>query len=89
MIRFLVAAYILALTTGIAFGADWLESKRAPLDTRADTDPNSDFWRGVQPVFAERDTSGNLVPGHRPKSGRDGLTGTSSFFSFAPTSSSI
>jgi hypothetical protein len=46
-------------------GSDQMESHRALHDTSGDTDPGSDFWRGVQPVFAERDTAGKLVPGHR------------------------
>jgi hypothetical protein len=50
---------------GMAIGSDQFESKRAQYDTQPDTDPNSGFWRGVPPVYAERDTSGNVVPGHR------------------------
>jgi len=45
--------------------ADRIESKRAPRDASADTEPNSAFWRGVPPIFAERDSSGNPVPGYR------------------------
>jgi len=59
------AACLLALTAGLAIGADQIESKRAPRDTSANTDPNSAFWRGIAPIFAERDGSGNPVPGYR------------------------
>ena len=56
---------LLAITTSLALGADQIESTRAPRDASADTDPNSGFWRGVPPIFADRDGAGNLVPGHR------------------------
>jgi hypothetical protein len=56
---------ILSLTTTLAVGADKMESKRARQEASADTDPKSGFWRGAPAVFAERDTSGNPVPGHR------------------------
>ena len=65
MLRFAHSAFILALTTGIASGADTVESKRSRLDTLADTNPLSSFWRSVPPVFAERDTSGNPLPKYR------------------------
>jgi hypothetical protein len=42
-----------------------IESKRAPANSVADADPNSDFWRAVKGVVAENDGSGNPVPGHR------------------------
>ena len=65
MKRFAGAACLLALTAGLAIGSDQIESKQARRDVSADTDPNSDFWRGVAPILAERDGSGNLVPGYR------------------------
>ncbi len=40
-------------------------SKRAPRDSPADADPNSDFWRGVPAIFAPNDGRGEPVPGHR------------------------
>ncbi len=65
MTPFAAAICLLALTTGLAVGSDQIESKRAPRDASADTDPNSSFWRGVPPIFAERDGAGNPVPGYR------------------------
>ena len=55
----------LILLTGMCHASDQIESKRAGRDVSGDTDPQSSFWRGVSPVFAERDNSGNPVPGHR------------------------
>ncbi len=49
----------------LASASDQMESHHALRDASADTDPHSDFWRGVMPVFAERDTAGNLVEGHK------------------------
>ena len=65
MTRLGSAASILIFTTGLAIAADHMDSKRAPREASADLDPNSDFWRGVPPVFAERDPAGNSVPGFR------------------------
>jgi hypothetical protein len=65
MIRLAGAACLLAFTTGLAMAADSMESKHATRDAAADTNPNSDFWRGAPSVFAERDTSGSPVPTHR------------------------
>jgi Carbohydrate family 9 binding domain-like len=65
MKRFAGTAFLLALTAGLSMGPDQIESKHAERDASADTDPNSGFWRGVAPIFAERDGSALLVPGHR------------------------
>jgi hypothetical protein len=80
MKRFAGAA-CLALTAGLAMGADQIESKHAQRDASADTDPNSDFWCGAVPILAERDGSGNLVPGHRSEI-RSRWTGRNLYFLF-------
>lgn len=74
-------ACLLALTAGFAIGPDQIESKQAQRDTSADTDPNSGFWRGVPPILAERDGSGNLVPGYRSEI-RSRWTGRNLYFLF-------
>jgi len=81
MKRFAAAACLLALTAGLAIGSDQIESKQARRDVSADTDPNSDFWRGVAPILAERDGSGNLVPGYRTEI-RSRWTGRNLYFLF-------
>ena len=65
MKRFAGTASLLVLTAGLAVGSAQVDSKRAQTDASADTDPNSAFWREAAPILAERDGSGNLVPGHR------------------------
>ena len=65
MKRFAGFACLLALTTGLAMGADQAETKRARHDASADTNPDSEFWRGVAPIIAERDYMGEPVPGFR------------------------
>lgn len=64
MIRFFIAGCLLVWTAGSVVAADQAESKRAAHDTSADTNPNSEFWRGAQAIIADRDGSGNPVPGH-------------------------
>src|ERR1035437_3106510 len=81
MKRLAGTACLLALTAGVAIGSDQIESKHAPRDTPADTDPSSGFWRGVPPIFAERDGSGNLVPGYRSEI-RSRWTGRYLYFLF-------
>jgi len=81
MKRFAGTACLLALTIGLAFGSDQIESKRAPRDASADTDPNSGFWRGVPPILAEGDTAGNPVPGYRTEI-RSRWTGRDLYFLF-------
>src|SRR5689334_7899175 len=58
-------AALLALAACAAFASDQVESRRAARDVSADTDPNSDFWRGAPAIFAEQDGAGNPVPGYR------------------------
>jgi len=53
------------LAVGMAGAADQAASQRAPRDAPADTDPNSDFWRGAPAIFAANDSRGNPVPGHK------------------------
>ena len=81
MKRFGGAACLLAFTAGLAIGSGQIESKQAPRDASADTDPNSDFWRGATPVLAEGDREGNPVPGHRTEI-RSRWTGRNLYFLF-------
>jgi len=59
------ATCLLILMTSLAHGSDQIESKRALREASKDTSPDSDFWRGLPAIFAERDPKGNLVPLHR------------------------
>jgi hypothetical protein len=79
--RFAIPACLLALTAGLALAQEQIESKQSPRETSADTDPNSAFWRGVPAIFAERDGSGNPVPGHRSEI-RSRWTGRNLYFLF-------
>jgi len=65
MKRLASIACILVFTAGLATCADQFDSKRAQRDARADTDPNSGFWRGVTAVFAERDVNGKPLPRYK------------------------
>jgi len=65
MKRFAGLACLLTLTAGLSMGSEQIESKHAPRDVSADTDPNSGFWLGVDPILTERDGSGVVLPGHR------------------------
>ena len=62
-IALLSAAFIAAALS--YQGPHIMQSKRAPSDVAPDTDPNSSFWRAAPAVFADRDSFGNAVPGHR------------------------
>lgn len=42
-----------------------MQSKRAATDVAPNTDANSDFWRSAPAIFADRDSFGKIVPGHR------------------------
>jgi len=81
MIRFANALCLLAVTTSLIAASDQIDSKRAPQDASADTNPNSDFWRGVPAIFAERDTAGNPVAAHRTEI-RSRWTATNLYFLF-------
>jgi hypothetical protein len=66
MRRFAGTLFLLAIAASVSMAADQIDSKRAPRDVSADTDPTSAFWRGVPQVIAERDTAaGKIVAGHR------------------------
>src|SRR2546421_947468 len=41
------------------------ESKHAIQDVPPETDSNSSFWRDAPSIFADRDSFGKVVPGHR------------------------
>ena len=61
-----VAALLLLPHGGLGRGAGPDRRASAPIATfRRDTDPASDFWRGVPAVFIENDARGNPVPGYR------------------------
>ena len=61
-----VLAFAVLVTTGFCYQpAHIMQSKRASADVAPDTDPNSAFWRGAPAVFADRDSFGHVVPGHR------------------------
>jgi len=53
------------LSAGLACAADPADSRRAPRDVPAETDANSEFWRGAPAIFAANDGRGNPVPGHK------------------------
>ena len=61
----LTLSFLAALTASPAIEPGQIESQRAPRDAAADTDPNSEFWRGVPPVFIQNDARGNPVPGYK------------------------
>ncbi len=63
-----VAACLLVLGgTGYAqdMGSGAFKSVYAAHDVSLETNPESAFWRGAEPVYAEVDTHGKLVPNHR------------------------
>jgi cellulose/xylan binding protein with CBM9 domain len=63
-----VAACLLVLGgTGYAqdMGSGAFKSVYAAHDVSLETNPESAFWRGAAPVYAEVDTHGKLVPNHR------------------------
>jgi hypothetical protein len=56
----------LVLTVGVfAEGPGQVESKRAPHEVNADTDPGSAFWRDPPAIFMENNGRGNPVPGYK------------------------
>jgi Carbohydrate family 9 binding domain-like len=66
--NWLVAACLLVLGgTGYAqdMGSGAFKSVYAAHDVSLETNPESAFWRGAEPVYAEVDTHGKLVPNHR------------------------
>lgn len=73
--------FMLVAASALALGADRMESKRAAREASADTDPNSAFWRGVAPVFVERDPQGKAVAGYRTEV-RSRWTGRNLYFLF-------
>ena len=58
---------ICAIFAAAAFSqpAHTMQSKYARADVAPETNPNSDFWREAPSVFADRDSFGKIVPGHR------------------------
>jgi hypothetical protein len=60
--------HILALAillTVSAFGAEPLDVKYSAKDTAPSADPQSDFWKGVAPVFATKNNLGVELPTNR------------------------
>jgi len=65
-----LAAVSLLAMTGIMMGADrpkadTFKSVYANQDVALETNPDSQFWRGASPVYAEGDVQGKPVPGYR------------------------
>ena len=89
MLRFAHSAFILALTTGIASGADTVESKRSRLDTLGIPIPSPAFGEAFRRFLPNAIPRAILCRNTGPKSGRDGPTGIFTSSLFAPTSSSI
>ena len=58
---------LLALSASCAVAADSniIESTRSLDDIALQTDPASAFWQAARPIYAETDTHGKPVPGHR------------------------
>ena len=51
--------------TGMTRAAGQIESVRAARDVSADTNPGSEFWRGIPAIHAESGFDGNPVPAYR------------------------
>jgi hypothetical protein len=60
-----IVVFLAIAGTNWAAGAGQAESKRAPRDVEADTDPGSAFWRGAPAIFLENDRNGKPVPGYK------------------------
>jgi hypothetical protein len=56
---------LLAVSSALAADSTQAESKRAPRETEADTNPGSAFWREAPAVFLVNDNHGNSVPGYK------------------------
>jgi hypothetical protein len=56
---------ILGTSAALAADQNLIESTKAPEDIVLTTDPTAAFWQAARPVYAERDSFGKLVPGHR------------------------
>jgi hypothetical protein len=67
MNRFCWSFVFLAFSASCAVAADSniIESTRSRHDAALQTDPASAFWQDARPIYAERDTYGKPVPGHR------------------------
>jgi hypothetical protein len=67
MNRLLAACLLVAAGTGYAQSADdgAFKSVYAAKDASLETNPQSAFWRGALPVYAEVDSHGKIVPGYR------------------------
>jgi hypothetical protein len=65
ILRIFLLCMILAGGAFCSQPARTMQSKRALADIAPDIDPNSDFWREAPAIFADRDSFGTAVPGHR------------------------
>jgi hypothetical protein len=67
MTRFLAACLLVVAVTAYAQSADdgSFKSVYAAKDVSLETNPQSAFWRGALPVYAEVDSHGKAVPGYR------------------------
>ena len=72
---------MIAATVCLAEQGGKCESKYAPGDLPADTDPNSKFWRDAPVILAEKDTSGAPAPGYKMEI-RSRWTQTNVYFLF-------
>ena len=67
MNRFSMVLILFLLISSGAFAVDdnVMESTKAEHDAALQTNPASSFWQHAHPVYAERDTHGNALPGYR------------------------
>jgi hypothetical protein len=79
-----VVSICLAVARGssaVAAEAGVLVSRRAPADFALTADPQAAAWKGVRGVYADRDRTGQRVPGHRTEI-RSRWTDTRLYFLF-------
>ena len=61
----LLGVLLIAAATAFADGPGKIVSKRAAADFELSADANAKQWKGVAGVFAENDSMGKPLPGHR------------------------
>ena len=70
MIKIVGAACLIAATciaAGQTIKSEFFQSVHARHDVELSTDPQTAFWRGAIPTYAEEDNHGAPVPRHRPE----------------------
>jgi cellulose/xylan binding protein with CBM9 domain len=67
MNRFFRLCILFAISVSCAAAAEnnLVESERTPRDAALQADPASEFWQHAPAIYAEKDTYGEPVPGHR------------------------